>query len=77
MSSMHRANDVMCLALDEKGKASIKGEDHAVFTKLTKEYEDRFFKDMQDLNVLDPDELVRVTEYVEGDCRLREEDCRQ
>ena len=58
-----RANDVMCLALDQKGKASIKGEDHAVFTKLTKEYEDRFFKDMQDLNVLDPDELVRVTEY--------------
>ncbi len=57
-----RANDVMCLVLDEKGKASINGEDHAVFTKLTKEYEERFFKDMHDLNVLDPDELVRVTE---------------
>ena len=59
----HRANDVMCLALDEKGKASIKGEDHAVFTKLTREYEERFFNDMHDLNVQDPDELVRVTEY--------------
>ncbi|ETN40579.1 cysteine-tRNA ligase [Cyphellophora europaea CBS 101466] len=56
-------NDPMCLVLDEKGKASIRGDDHAVFTKLTKEYEERFFRDMDDLNVLRPDELVRVTEY--------------
>jgi cysteinyl-tRNA synthetase len=53
----------MCNLLDEQGKSTIKGDDHAVFTKLTKEYEERFFKDMHDLNVLDPDELVRVTEY--------------
>ena len=58
-----RANDAMCSMLDEKGKATIKGDDHAVFLKLTSEYEDRFFKDMHDLNVLDPDDLVRVTEY--------------
>lgn len=58
-----RLNDPMCLILDEKGKASIRGDDHGVFTKLTKEYEDRFFRDMDDLNVLRPDELVRVTEY--------------
>jgi cysteinyl-tRNA synthetase len=56
-------NDPMCLILDEKGKQSIRGDDHAVFTKLTREYEDRFFRDMDDLNVLRPDELVRVTEY--------------
>lgn len=58
-----RLNDPMCSMLDERGKSTIRGDDHAVFTKLTKEYEDRFFKDMHDLNVLDPDELVRVTEY--------------
>jgi cysteinyl-tRNA synthetase len=58
-----RVNDPMCNMLDERGKETIKGDDHAVFTKLTREYEDRFFKDMHDLNVLDPDELVRVTEY--------------
>ena len=57
------ANDPMCLMLDETGKHTIKGDDHHVFTKLTKDYEDRFFKDMHDLNVLDPDEVVRVTEY--------------
>ncbi|RMZ91240.1 hypothetical protein DV736_g1548, partial [Chaetothyriales sp. CBS 134916] len=57
------ASDPMCLVLDEKSKDTIKGDDHAVFTKLTREYEDRFFKDMHDLNVLDPDELTRVTEY--------------
>ena len=56
-------NDPMCLVLDEELKDTIKGDDHAVFSKLTKEYEDRFFKDMHDLNVLDPDDLVRVTEY--------------
>lgn len=56
-------NDPMCLILDERGKESIRGDDHAVFTKLTKEYEERFFRDMDDLNVLRPDELVRVTEY--------------
>lgn len=58
-------SDPMCLILDEKGKQNIRGDDHAVFTKLTKEYEERFFRDMDDLNVLRPDELVRVTEYGE------------
>ena len=58
-----RLTDPMCLVLDERGKATIRGDDHGVFTKLTKEYEDRFFRDMDDLNVLRPDELVRVTEY--------------
>jgi cysteinyl-tRNA synthetase len=56
-------NDPMCLILDERGKDGIRGDDHAVFTKLTKEYEERFFRDMDDLNVLRPHELVRVTEY--------------
>lgn len=42
---------------------SIPDDDHSIFAKLTKLYEDRFMEDMRNLNVLDPDELTRVTEY--------------
>lgn len=59
----HRANDVMCFMLDQKYGHTIKGNDHAIFLKLTQYYEKRFFQDMADLNVLYPDQLVRVTEY--------------
>lgn len=58
-----RVNDPMCLVLDDQFGKSIRGDDYAVFTKLTKEYENRFFQDMHDLNVMDPDDLVRVTEH--------------
>lgn len=57
------AKDPMCDMLDaELGKA-IKGDDHHIFKELTEDYERRFFRDMEDLNVLYPDRLVRVTEY--------------
>ncbi|KIW96864.1 cysteine-tRNA ligase [Cladophialophora bantiana CBS 173.52] len=59
----NRVNDIMCLVLDEQFGSTIRGDDYAVFTKLTKEYEARFFQDMHDLNVMDPDDLVRVTEH--------------
>ncbi|EXJ62954.1 cysteinyl-tRNA synthetase [Cladophialophora yegresii CBS 114405] len=59
----NRVSDVMCLVLDEQLGKTIRGDDYAVFTKLTKEYEQRFFQDMHDLNVMDPDDLVRVTEH--------------
>ena len=58
-----RVADPMYLVLDEQLGQTIRGDDYAVFTKLTKEYEHRFFQDMHDLNVLDPDEIVRVTEH--------------
>jgi cysteinyl-tRNA synthetase len=58
-----RVSDVMCVVLDEELGKTIRGDDYAVFTKLTKEYEARFFQDMHDLNVMDPDDLVRVTEH--------------
>jgi cysteinyl-tRNA synthetase len=58
-----RVADPMYLVLDEQLGKTIRGDDYAVFTKLTKEYEHRFFQDMHDLNVLDPDEIVRVTEH--------------
>ncbi|KAK5073509.1 cysteinyl-tRNA synthetase [Lithohypha guttulata] len=57
------AKDPMCDMLDAALGSSIKGSDHHIFKELTEEYERRFFQDMNDLNVLQPDKLVRVTEY--------------
>ncbi|GIK00151.1 hypothetical protein Aspvir_004171 [Aspergillus viridinutans] len=57
------AQDVLLPYLDSLKGSSINADDHSIFTKLTKKYEERFMKDMRDLNVLDPDELTRVTEY--------------
>lgn len=59
-------NDAMCLKLDREFGNTIKGDDHAVFTKLTKEYENKFFQDMADLNVMRPDKVIRVTESGEA-----------
>jgi cysteinyl-tRNA synthetase len=56
--------DVMCAMLDYKLGSTIKGTDHAIFANLTQEYEKSFFRDMKELNVLVPDEITRVTEYV-------------
>jgi cysteinyl-tRNA synthetase len=55
--------DILYPLLDEQGGSKIKGDDHAIFAKLTKKFEDRFFRDVRELNVMDPDELTRVTEY--------------
>lgn len=57
------AQDVLLPYLDALKGSSIDADDHSIFTKLTKKYEERFMNDMRDLNVLDPDELTRVTEY--------------
>ncbi|RDW61856.1 cysteine--tRNA ligase [Aspergillus mulundensis] len=57
------AQDLLLPYLDALEGSSIDADDHAIFTKLTRKYEDRFMKDMDDLNVLRPDELTRVTEY--------------
>jgi cysteinyl-tRNA synthetase len=55
--------DIMYPLLDEEEGAKIRGDDHAIFLKLTRKFEDRFFMDVRELNVMDPDELTRVTEY--------------
>lgn len=55
--------DVLLPYLDSLKSSTIDGENHAIFTGLTKTYEERFMRDMRDLNVLDPSEVTRVTEY--------------
>jgi cysteinyl-tRNA synthetase len=59
-----KAEDVLLPYLDSLHGSSTDSRDHSIFTKLTRKFEDRFFDDMQNLNVLRPDVLTRVTEYV-------------
>jgi cysteinyl-tRNA synthetase len=55
--------DIFLPYLDSLYGSTIDASDHSVFTKLTQKYEDLFFEDMRNLNVLDPDKITRVTEY--------------
>ena len=57
------AQDVLLPYLDALKGSSIDADNHAIFTGLTKRYEESFMRDMRELNVLDPDEITRVTEY--------------
>ncbi|KAL3481802.1 tRNA synthetases class I (C) catalytic domain-containing protein [Aspergillus californicus] len=57
------AQDLLLPYLDALEGSSIDADDHGIFTKLTRKYEERFLNDMDDLNVLRPNELTRVTEY--------------
>jgi cysteinyl-tRNA synthetase len=55
--------EVFLVHLDSIDESLICDGDHSTFSKVTKHYEARFLEDMRRLNVLDPDELTRVTEY--------------
>ncbi|WEW56034.1 cysteinyl-tRNA synthetase [Emydomyces testavorans] len=56
--------DVVLPYLDALKGSSIRGEEYSIFTKLTKRFEDRFMEDARALNILDADEITRVTEFV-------------
>jgi cysteinyl-tRNA synthetase len=57
-------DDVLLPYLDHVDGSKVEPENHGIFTQLARSYEDRFFEDMRDLNVLKPDLVTRVTEYV-------------
>ncbi|KAH6691326.1 cysteinyl-tRNA synthetase [Plectosphaerella plurivora] len=58
------ADEVLLPYLDSLYKETIDTSDQTMFTDLTQSMEKLFFDDMDALNVLRPDHVVRVTEYV-------------
>lgn len=58
-----KAEDVLLPYLDKLHGNDVDASDHSVFTVLTQKYEKRFFEDMDSLNNLRPNKIVRVTEF--------------
>jgi cysteinyl-tRNA synthetase len=58
------ADEVLLHYLDSLYKETIDPSDQSMFTDLTKHMEPVFLEDMDNLNVLRPDVITRVTEYM-------------
>lgn len=59
-----KTEDILLPYLDSLHGSNIDSKDHSIFLHLTQKFEQRFFEDMSSLNVLYPDVITRVTEYV-------------
>ncbi|KAI9744022.1 MAG: hypothetical protein M1818_002756 [Claussenomyces sp. TS43310] len=59
-----QTDDVLLPYLDSIHGSSVDSQNHEIFARLAKKFETRFFEDMKSLNVLMPDVLTRVSEYV-------------
>ncbi|KAJ6788399.1 hypothetical protein PWT90_07794 [Aphanocladium album] len=57
-------DEILLPYLDSLYKETVDTSDQTMFTDLTKAMEDLFMQDLDSLNVLPPDVITRVTEYV-------------